>query len=155
MRVTARADYAVRAAVELAAAGGEPRKVSEIAAAQDIPPRFLENILLALRRGGLVHSRRGTEGGFRLSRPPEEITIASVLRAIDGPIANVQGLPPDQVSYTGSAAALREVWVAVRASLRGVLERVTLADVVSGSLPEAVTRLTADPDAWRTHTPQA
>lgn len=155
MRVTARGDYAVRAAVELAAAGGAPRKVSEIAAAQDIPPRFLENILLALRRAGLVHSRRGAEGGFRLSRPPEEITVANVLRAVEGPIANVQGVPPDQVAYGGSAAALREVWVAVRASLRAVLERVTIADIASGSLPKEVTELIADPEAWRTHAPQA
>lgn len=155
MRVTARGDYAVRAAVELAAAGGAARKVSELAAAQDIPPRFLENILLALRRAGLVHSRRGADGGFRLSRPPEEITVANVLRAVEGPIANVQGIPPDQVVYGGSAAALREVWVAVRASLRAVLERVTLADIASGSLPNEVTELLADPEAWRTHTPQA
>jgi Rrf2 family protein len=155
MRVTARGDYAVRAAVELAAASGAPRKVAELAAAQDIPPRFLENILLALRRAGLVQSRRGTEGGFRLSRPPEDITIANVLRAVEGPIANVQGIAPDQVDYKGSATALRDVWVAVRASLRGVLEQVTLADVVSGSLPREVTELIADPEAWRMHTPQA
>jgi Rrf2 family protein len=155
MRLTARGDYAVRAAVELAAAGGTPRKVAELAAAQDIPPRFLENILLALRRAGVVQSRRGNEGGFRLSRPPEEITIANVLRAVEGPIANVQGVPPDQVAYEGSATALRDVWVAVRASLRGVLEQVTLADVVNGSLPPVVTELIADPEAWRMHTPQA
>jgi Rrf2 family protein len=155
MRVTARGDYAVRAAVELAAAGGAPRKVAELAAAQDIPPRFLENILLALRRAGLVQSRRGTEGGFRLSRPPEEITIANVLRAVEGPIANVQGVPPDQVAYTGSATALRDVWVAVRASLRAVLEQVTLADVVNGSLPDEVGTLISDPEAWRGHAPQA
>jgi Rrf2 family protein len=155
MRVTARGDYAVRAAVELAAAGGEPRKVAELAAAQDIPPRFLENILVALRRAGLVQSRRGAEGGFRLSRPPEEITIASVLRAVEGPIANVQGVPPDQVAYSGSATALRDVWVAVRASLRAVLEQVTLADIVNASLPGEVRELIADPEAWRMHTPQA
>jgi len=155
MRVTARGDYAVRAAVELAAADGAPRKVAEVAAAQAIPPRFLENILLALRRAGLVQSRRGANGGFRLARQPEEITIANVLRAVEGPIANVQGVPPDQVAYSGSATALRDVWVAVRASLRAVLERVTLADVVNGTLPEEVTRLIADPEAWRSHTPQA
>ena len=153
MRVTARGDYAVRAAVELAATGGAARKVSELAAAQDIPPRFLENILLALRRAGLVQSRRGTDGGFRLSRPPEEITVASVLRAVDGPIANVQGVPPSQVTYTGSATALRDVWVAVRASLRAVLEQVTLADIANGTLPPEVTELIADPDAWRPHPP--
>jgi Rrf2 family protein len=155
MRLTARGDYAVRAAVELAAAGGAPRKVAELAAAQEIPPRFLENILLALRRAGLVQSRRGTDGGFRLSRAPEEITIANVLRAVEGPIANVQGVSPDQVAYAGSAAALREVWVAARASLRAVLERVTLADVVNGTLPSDVTGLLADPEAWRAHAPQA
>jgi Rrf2 family protein len=155
MRVTARGDYAVRAAVELAAADGAPRKVSEIAAAQDIPPRFLENILLALRRAGIVQSRRGADGGFRLSRPPEEITVASVLRAVEGPIANVQGMPPDQVVYAGSAAALRDVWVAVRASLRAVLEGVTVADIAAGRLPAEVTQLTADPEAWKTHAPQA
>jgi Rrf2 family protein len=155
MRVTARSDYAVRAAVELAAAGGAARKVSELAAAQDIPPRFLENILLMLRRAGLVQSRRGTDGGFRLARPPHEITLANVLRAVEGPIANVQGVPPDQVVYTGSAAALRDVWVAVRASLRAVLEQVTLADIVAGSLPPEVTDLIADPEAWRMHTQQA
>jgi Rrf2 family protein len=155
MRVTARGDYAVRAAVELAAADGAPRKVSEIAAAQDIPPRFLENILLALRKAGLVQSRRGADGGFRLSRPPEEITVASVLRAVEGPIANVQGIPPDQVVYGGSAAALRDVWVAVRASLRAVLEGVTLADIAAGTLPADVTQLTADPEAWKAHAPQA
>ena len=154
MRVTARSDYAVRAAVELAAGGGAPRKVAELAAAQDIPPRFLENIRLALRRAGLVQSRRGTEGGFRLSRPPEEITIANILRAVEGPIANVQGVSPDQVAYTGSATALRDVWVAVRASLRLVLETVTLADVVNGSLPDEVKELIADPEAWKAHAPQ-
>ena len=154
MRVTARGDYAVRAAVELAAAGGAPRKVAEIAEAQGIPPRFLENILLALRRGGVVQSRRGADGGFRLSRPPEEITIAQILRAVEGPIANVQGVPPDQVSYAGSATALRDVWVAVRASLRAVLERVTVADVVNNALPAEITELIADPEAWRAHSSQ-
>jgi Rrf2 family protein len=149
MRVTARGDYAVRAAVELAAAGGTTRKVAELAEAQEIPPRFLENILLALRRAGLVQSRRGSEGGFRLARPPDEITLADVLRAVEGPIANVQGVPPDRVRYTGSASPLRDVWVAVRASLRVVLERVTLADVVSGALPDEVRELIANPEAWR------
>lgn len=155
MRLTARGDYAVRAAVELAAANGAPRKVAELAAAQDIPPRFLENILLVLRRAGLVQSRRGADGGFRLSRPAAEITIANVLRAVEGPIANVQGVSPDQVAYTGSATALRDVWVAVRASLRTVLEGVTLADIVNGNLPTEVTELIADPEAWRPHAPQS
>lgn len=154
MRVTARGDYAVRAAVELAAAGGETRKVADLAAAQDIPPRFLENILLALRRAGLVHSRRGMDGGFRLARPAEEITLADVLRAVEGPLANVQGVSPERLSYAGSATALRDVWVAVRASLRIVLERVTLAEVAAGSLPREVGELIADPESWRVHTPR-
>lgn len=154
MHVTARGDYAVRAAVELAAAGGETRKVSDIAAAQDIPARFLENILLALRRAGLVQSRRGAGGGFRLALPPESITLANVLRAVEGPLANVQGVQPDQLEYDGSAAGLRDVWVAVRASLRVVLERVTLADVVSGSLPPDLAQLIAQPEAWEAHSPR-
>lgn len=153
MRVTARGDYAVRAAIELAAAAGATRKVSELAEAQKIPPRFLENILLALRHAGLVQSRRGGEGGFRLARPASEITLADVLRAVEGPLANVQGVPPERVVYTGSAAALKDVWVAVRASLRLVLERVTLADVADGRLPGEVRELTADPDSWRVHRP--
>jgi Rrf2 family protein len=154
MHLTARGDYAVRAAVELAAAGGETRRVSDIAAAQGIPPRFLENILLALRRAGLVQSRRGADGGFRLARSPELITLANVLRAVEGPLANVQGVPPEQVAYDGAAAALRDVWVAVRASLRVVLERVTLADVVSGSLPADLAELIADPAAWQPSGPR-
>jgi Rrf2 family protein len=154
MRVTARGDYAVRAAVELAAAAGETRKVADIATAQNIPPRFLENILLALRRAGLVQSRRGADGGFRLTRPPEDVTVADVLRAVEGPLANVQGVAPDKVQYEGSASSLRDVWVAVRASLRVVLERVTLAEVASGALPADVAALIADPEAWRVHTPQ-
>jgi Rrf2 family protein len=154
MHVTARGDYAVRAAVELAAADGATRKVADLASAQNIPARFLENILLALRRAGLVQSRRGADGGFRLTRAPELITVADVLRAVEGPLANVQGVSPDQLDYEGPAAALRDVWVAVRASLRVVLERVTLAEVASGSLPEDVARLIADPEAWRVHSPQ-
>jgi len=154
MRVTARGDYAVRAAVELASAGGEARKVADIAAAQDIPPRFLENILIALRRAGLVRSRRGSEGGFRLARSADEITLADVLRAVEGPLANVQGVPPEEVSYTGSAVALRDVWVAVRASLRVVLEQVTLAEVAAGALPGEIQELIADPESWRVHMPR-
>lgn len=154
MRVTARGDYAVRAALELAAAEGRTRKVADVAAAQNIPPRFLENILLALRRAGLVQSRRGADGGFRLTRPPEQITLADVLRAVEGPLANVQGVAPDQVEYDGAAQALRDVWVAVRASLRVVLERVTLAQVATGSLPSDVAQLIADPEAWRVHAPR-
>jgi Rrf2 family protein len=152
VRVTARADYAVRAAVELAAAQGAARKGAELAEAQEIPPRFLENILIALRHAGLVQSRRGADGGFRLARPAEDITVADVLRAVEGPLANVQGVPPERVRYAGSAAALTDVWVAVRASLRVVLERVTLADIAGGSLPSEVRALLDDPESWQVHT---
>ena len=148
MRVSAKADYAVRAAIELAVGDGRPVKGERIAHAQDIPLKFLENILLELRHAGLVRSQRGAEGGYWLARPPEEITLAEVIRSVEGPIANVRGEGPQDVEYTGSAARLKDVWIAVRANLRSVLEAVTLADVARGELPEAVDRLARDPDAW-------
>ncbi len=132
MRVSAKADYAVRAAIELAVAAGEgPVKGERIATAQAIPPKFLENILLDLRHAGLVSSQRGTEGGYWLARAPEEITVADVIRAVEGPIASVRGMRPDELAYTGSAEPLRDVWLELRTALRGVLEHVTLADLVS------------------------
>ncbi len=118
MRVSAKADYAIRAALELAAAGDGPVKGDRIAKAQEIPPNFLENILGDLRNAGLVASRRGADGGYWLARPAEEISLADVIRAVDGPLANVRGVRSEQVAYTGSAERLRDVWVAVRASLR-------------------------------------
>jgi Rrf2 family protein len=151
VRVSAKADYAVRAAVELAAADDGPLKGEQIAQAQDIPINFLENIMGDLRNAGLVISRRGAEGGYRLARPASEITLAQVIRAVDGPLANVRGQRSEQVSYSGSSERLRDVWVAVRASLRQVLERVTLADVARGELPSSVEALAADPDAWAPH----
>ena len=151
MRVSAKADYAIRALVELAAAGDGPVKAERLAQAQEIPLTFLENILLDLRNAGIVGSRRGAEGGYWLARPAAEISLADVIRAVDGPLANVRGVRSEQVSYQGSAEGLREVWVAVRASLRGVLERVTLADLARGELPENVKALAADPDAWAPH----
>jgi Rrf2 family protein len=151
VRVSAKADYAVRAAVELAVAGEGPVKADQIAQAQEIPLKFLESILLDLRNGGLVHSRRGIDGGYWLARPAAEISLAQVIRAVDGPIANVRGMRPEDVSYTGTATQLRDVWIAVRASLRSVLERVTLADLASGDLPASVEELVADPDAWSPH----
>ncbi len=151
MRVSAKADYAIRAAVELAAAGEGPVKGDAIAHAQQIPQNFLENILADLRNAGLVASRRGAEGGYWLARPAAEVTLADVIRAVDGPLANVRGIRSERVSYEGSAAPLRDVWIAVRASLRGVLERVTLADLASGELPASVQALAADPDAWAPH----
>src|SRR5690242_5181408 len=151
MRVSAKADYAIRAAVELAAAGDGPVKGDRIAHAQSIPPNFLENILGDLRNAGIVASRRGADGGYWLARPAEDVSLADVIRAVDGPLANVRGVRSDQLSYEGSAAALAEVWIAVRASLRGVLEHVSLADVARGALPDHVRQLADDPDAWAPH----
>src|SRR3954454_5964994 len=151
MRVSAKADYAVRAMVELAAAEGGTLKAERIAQAQEIPLKFLENIMTDLRQAGLVRSQRGAEGGYWLARPADEITLAQVIRAVEGPLANVRGRRSEEVEFTGPAAPLREVWVAVRASLRSVLESVTLADVAQGSLPGSVATLVADEDAWLPH----
>jgi Rrf2 family protein len=152
MRVTAKADYAIRAAVELAALDGQgPVKGERIAQAQEIPLKFLENILGDLRHAGLVRSQRGVEGGYWLGRPADDITVADVIRAVEGPLANVRGVGPEQVEYAGSSARLREMWVAVRANLRGVLEAVTLADLAAGRLPEDVEALARNPDAWLPH----
>ena len=148
MKVSAKADYAVRAAVELASAVEGPVKAERIAQAQEIPLKFLENIMSDLRNAGLVRSQRGVEGGYWLARPADEISIAQVIRAVDGPLAAVRGRRPEDVEYAGSAERLRDVWVALRASLRNVLETVTVADVARGDLPGAVEELAADPDAW-------
>ncbi len=149
MRISARADYAVRAVVELAGIGGdEPVKAVRIARAQQLPPKFLLNILVELKQAGLLQSHRGTEGGFLLALDPAEITIADVVRAIDGPLARVGDERPEDRRYPGSAAALRDVWVAVRMSLRAVLENVTVADVSRGTLPPSVQQLLGRPDAW-------
>ena len=147
MRTTAKADYAVRAAIELAAAG-EMLTAEQIAHATGIPHNFLENILGDLRRAGLVDSRRGQAGGYLLAKPADEIAVADVIRAVEGPLANVRGLPPEQLDYEGSSAKLRDVWVALRASVRSVLEQVTLADIARGDLPPHVDELTRDADAW-------
>ncbi|HWQ02725.1 MAG TPA: Rrf2 family transcriptional regulator [Gaiellaceae bacterium] len=152
MRVSAKADYALRACVELAAAEGEGHvKGERIAQAQEVPVKFLENILGDLRQAGLVRSQRGVEGGYWLARPASEITLADVIRAVEGPLANVRGVRPDSVTYQGAAEPLRDVWIAVRASLRSVLEAVTLADVASGELPDVVRELVADPESWAPH----
>jgi Rrf2 family protein len=151
VRVSAKADYALRA-IELAVIGAEsPVKGERIAQAQEIPLKFLENILGDLRHAGIVRSQRGVEGGYWLARPAEEITVAEVVRAVEGPIANVRGVGPEQVEYAGSASRLRDVWIAVRANLRAVLEHVTIADVARGELPAAVEELAANPDAWQPH----
>ena len=151
MRVSAKADYALRAAIELAAAGDGPVKGERIAQAQEIPLKFLENILLELRHAGIVRSQRGVEGGYWLARPAEEVSLAEVIRAVEGPIANVRGVGPQEVEYSGPAGRLREVWIAVRASLRSVLEETTLADLARGELPASVEALARDPDAWAPH----
>ena len=151
MRISAKADYALRAAAELAAAGPGPVKAERLADAQGIPLRFLENILLELRHAGIVLSQRGAEGGYWLARPARDIPLADVIRAVEGPLANVRGARPESLSYEGPAAPLRDVWVALRASLRVVLEGTTLADLASGELPERVAALTAEPDAWSPH----
>ena len=151
MRISAKADYALRACIELAASEGEGHiKGERISQAQEIPLKFLENILGDLRQAGLVRSQRGMEGGYWLAKPAAEINLAEVIRAVDGPLANVRGVRPESLDYAGSSEPLRDVWVAVRASLRSVLEAVTLADVAGGELP-AVRDLVADPESWAPH----
>ncbi len=153
MRISAKADYAVRAAAELAAAesAGKPVKGEQLSRAQGIPRKFLENILADLRHAGLVRARRGADGGYALTRPASEISVANVLRAVEGPLAAVQGSRPEGLQYPGAAARLPEVWVALRSNLRAVLEQVSLADLASGALPEGVVALTTAADAWQPH----
>ena len=148
MRVSAKADYAVRAAIELAASADRehPLKGEAIGAAQGIPLPFLQNILAELRHAGIVHSKRGADGGHWLTRPADEITIADVIRAVDGPLANVRGAPAEELTYQGAAEPLQSVWLALRANVREVLESVTLADLVERDLPQPVLRLREDPD---------
>lgn len=148
MYVTARADYAVRAIVELAARAPAAATRTELAEAQDIPGKFLEGILGDLRRAGLLDSQRGSAGGYRLARDPSELPLADIIRAVEGPLAAVRGQPPEGVTYAGTTRHLTEVWVAVRASLRAVLETTTVADVLAGTLPEPVRSLTERPDSW-------
>jgi Rrf2 family protein len=151
MRISAKADYAVRAVVELAAADGDrPVKAERIANAQGIPLNFLENILGELRHAGIVRSHRGAEGGFRLAKPPDELTVADVIRAVEGPLASVRGAPPEEANYSGAAAALPRVWIAVRVNLRRVVENITIADIAGDKLPGAIDKLTEDPGAWVT-----
>lgn len=148
MRVSAKTDYAIRAAAELASTDGDPVKGEELAEAQDIPLQFLEQILLELKKAGIVRTRRGARGGYWLARPASDVSLAEVIRAVEGPIANVQSAPPESITYRGNAESLQEVWIAVRASLRQVLESVTLDQIVSGNLPEEVTSLAGPDDAW-------
>ncbi len=151
MRISAKVDYAVRAVAELAAADSDkPVKAERVATAQGIPLNFLENILGELRHAGVVRSHRGAEGGFRLAKPAQEVTVADVIRAVEGPLASVRGGPPEDASYDGAAAALPTVWIAVRVNLRRVVETVTIADIAEAKLPAAIEKLTNDPGAWTT-----
>ena len=154
MQVTAKTDYALRAAAELARAAADesgPIKGEWISDTQGIPKKFMENILHDLKRAGIVRTRRGASGGYWLARPADEVSLAEVIRAVEGPLANVRGEWPEEVEYAGAAEALQEVWIAVRANLRAVLESVTLADIADGHLPPPVTALTRDPQAWVHH----
>jgi Rrf2 family protein len=149
MRISAKADYAVRAALELSASPDRaPVKGTVLAEAQRIPLQFLEQIMLELKRAGLVQTKRGARGGYWLARPADEVTVADVIRAVEGPLANIHDLSPEETSYPGPAERLRDVWIAVRANLRAVLEEVTLAELVRGDLPESVAALIDRPEAW-------
>jgi Rrf2 family protein len=151
VRITAKVDYAVRAMCELAGHGSGPLRGELIAAGQGIPQSFLENILHELKRGGLVATQRGVDGGYRLAKPADEISVADIIRAVEGPLADVRGMRPETLAFNGAAAPLREVWLAVRVSLRAVLERVTLADIAEDQLPSFVPELLTDPEALRPH----
>jgi Rrf2 family protein len=148
LRISARSDYAVRAAIELAVAHetGRVLVTEAIGEAQAIPRKFLEQILTELKQAGIVHAQRGV--GHWLAKRPDQITVADVLRAVEGPLASVRGLPPEDIGYAGNAEPLHEVWIAVRSALRDVVEHVTLADLARGSLPEPINALADDPDAW-------
>jgi Rrf2 family protein len=150
MRISAKADYALRAVAELAAAGGGPVKGEKLAGSQGIPPKFLENILSDLRQSGLIRSQRGSEGGYWLARDADKNNVADVMRAVDGPLATVRGQRPEEVEYLGAATELQRVWIAVRYNLRQVVESVTVADLAKGELPEVISGLAARPEAWET-----
>jgi Rrf2 family protein len=148
MYISAKVDYATRVLLTLAAGDGTAIRGEALATAQGLPVRFIENTLVDLKRAGLVTSHRGVDGGYRLARPAKEIAIADIIRALEGPLAEVHGLRPDQRSYDGAAEHLQEVWVALRAAMRDVLEEVTLDRVLSGKLPARVAKLVANPDSW-------
>ncbi|MFH9799975.1 RrF2 family transcriptional regulator [Streptomyces virginiae] len=149
MRISARADYAVRAALQLAVSQDDgPLKAEAIAEAQDIPHKFLEGILNDMRRGGLVLSQRGGNGGYRLAKPADSISIADVIRVVDGPLVSVRGVRPPDLSYTGPAESLLPLWIALRSNVRAILDGVTLADVAGSDLPAGVSALIDVPDAW-------
>jgi len=148
VKVSAKSDYAVRALLELAGGGEGPVKGEHLAQTQGIPLKFLENILIDLRHAGIVRSQRGVDGGYWLARPADRISVGEVIRAVDGPLASVRGEAPEDLDYEGAAEHLQTVWIAVRASLRTVVDELTLADVVAGRLPTRLKRLLDAPDAW-------
>ncbi len=150
MHISAKADYAVRAAIHLASVSEGPTTTDAIAQAQGIPGKFLEAIMTSLRTAGVVRSQRGPHGGYWLSRPAQEITVADVIRAVDGPLASVRGERPELVEYDGSARPLKDVWLAVRSALREVIEHVTLADLATGALPARVVERASEPHVWHT-----
>jgi Rrf2 family protein len=148
VRISAKVDYAVRAAIELAAAGGEPIKGEAIADAQGIPLKFLENILGELKHTGIVASRRGAQGGYWLAKDAGEVSLADIVRAVEGPLATVRGQGPESLEYKGEAEPLQKVWIALRANIREVMEDTSLADVVGGKLPSEVRELSEPAEAW-------
>src|SRR6202167_947185 len=148
MRLSARADYALRAAIELAAATSGHVTADQLARAQQIPSKFVETILTQLRRAGIIRSQRGPDGGFWLARPAAEISLADIIRAIDGQLLGVRGERPENVTYPGAAEPLQRVWIALRAHERGIFENATLDDIVSGELPDLVKALIESPQAW-------
>src|SRR3954463_2384508 len=152
MRVSAKSDYALRALIELAGRkDGGPVSAEELGRAQEIPHGFLQAILADLRRAGVVMSQRGQSGGWRMARPPESVSVADVIRAVDGPLVSVYGLRPEGVSYTGSAQVLQHVWIAARSSLRDVFEQVSIRALADGRLPKSVSARTESDDAWQPH----
>lgn len=148
MQISAKTDYAIRALLSLAAHEPELVKADVVVTEQGLPRKFVEAILGELRRSGLVRSQRGAEGGYALARPAAEITLGAVIRAVDGPLAEIRGLRAHETTYSGVAQHLPEVWVAVRAALRTVLDETSLAQVLSGELPGHVRELIEAPDAW-------
>jgi Rrf2 family protein len=148
VRISAKVDYAVRAAIELAATGGEPIKGEAIADAQDIPLKFLENILGELKHTGIVASRRGAQGGYWLAKDADDVSLADIVRAVEGPLATVRGQGPESLTYKGEAEPLQKVWIALRANIREVMEDTSLADVVGGKLPSEVRELSEPAEAW-------
>ena len=148
MRVSAKADYAVRAAAELAAADEGPVKGEKLAESQDIPLQFLEHILLELKHARLVQARRGARGGYWLAKPASEINVADIIRAVEGPLANIHEAAPEDLHYGGAAEKLRDVWVAVRFNLRAVLEDCTLDELAAGKLPWRIDAMLNNSEAW-------